>query len=204
MNKPVIILGAGGHARVIADILSTSGNQVLGFLDDVKPAGKDGVLGVISDAVKYRETAVFVVAVGDNAAREELAQKFSGQLRFARAVHPRAVIAKDVNIGEGSVIMAGAVVNPGARIGAHCIVNTSASVDHDCVVEDFAHISPGARLAGNARLGRGSWLGAGGILINGVAVCGGCIIGAGGVVIHSLEVPGTYVGVPVRRIGAND
>lgn len=203
MAEPIIILGAGGHARVIADILALSGNQVLGFLDDGKPAGKDGVLGPVSEAFQYEDTAGFVIAVGNNAAREGLALSFSGRLRFAKAIHPSAVIAKDAAIGAGSVVMAGAVINPGARIGSHCIINTSSSVDHDCVVEDFAHISPGARLAGSARLGRGSWLGAGGVIINGISVCEGCVIGAGGVVIRSIEAPGTYVGVPVRRIGDN-
>ena len=96
--------------------------------------------------------------------------------------------------------MAGAVINPGAQIGIGCIINTSSSVDHDCVVEDYVHISVGAHLSGTVRVGKGTWIGAGAIVSNNINICGGCMIGAGAVVIKDIAEPGTYVGVPAKKL----
>lgn len=205
MPEKVIVIGAGGHGRVIADILRSAGREVLGFLDDraVKKPGIN-VLGRIEDAPGYSDSAEFIIGIGSNKARMEIAGRFAGVLRYTAAVHKNAVIAPGVVPGEGSVVMAGAIVNVGAVIGSHCIINTSASVDHDCVLADFVHLSPGAHLAGNVTLGMGCWLGIGGAVINGVSVCPWCVIGAGGVVIKNLKQPGTYVGVPASLKAANE
>lgn len=198
MPENVIIIGAGGHGRVIADIVKSMELKVLGFLDD-KRQSEEGltILGKIMDAPNFADSARFVIGIGDNKTRLDVARRFEGSLQFLTAVHKSAVIAEDVRLGEGSVVMAGAVINPGTVIGRHCVINTSASVDHDCALSDFVHVSPGAHLAGNVSLGEGTWLGIGGIAINGVSVCPWCVIGAGGVVIRDLNKPGTYVGVPV-------
>lgn len=204
MPEKVIIMGAGGHGRVIADILRSSGREVLGFLDDRAISGPDtNVLGKVEDAPRFKDSAEFIIGIGDNKTRMEIAARFQGVLRFATAVHKSAVIAPGVILGEGSAVMAGAVVNVGAVIGSHCIVNTSASVDHDCALSDFVHLSPGAHLAGNVTLGKGAWIGIGGAVINGVTVCPWCIVGAGGVVIKNLETPGTYVGIPASLKAAS-
>lgn len=198
MPEKVIIIGAGGHGRVIADILRSSGREVSGFLDDHATSGPDtNVLGKVEDAPRFKDSAEFIIGIGDNKTRMEIAERFKGVLRFATAVHKSAVIAPGAVLGEGSAVMAGAVVNVGAVIGSHCVINTSASVDHDCALSDFVHVSPGARLAGNVTLGKGTWIGIGGVVINDVTICPWCVIGAGGVVIKNLDKPGTYVGVPV-------
>lgn len=99
--------------------------------------------------------------------------------------------------------MAGAVINPYARIGEGCIINACASIDHDCIVGNFAHISVGAHLAGTVHLGDGVWMGIGSAVSNNLRICGDCVIGAGAIVIHDIDEPGTYIGVPARRLVKN-
>ena len=198
----VIIIGASGHSKVIADIVLSSGNTLLGFLDDGK-AGQDcmgfPVLGKVMDYVNYPE-AEFVIAIGNAAIRESIAGSLAG-VTWHTAIHPAAVISKyAVTIGEGTVIMANAVVNPGSSIGCHCIVNTAAVVEHDNKIEDFVHLSVGAKLAGTVSVGRSTWVGIGAVVSNNITLCGGCMIGAGAVVVKDIVEPGTYVGVPARRL----
>ncbi len=204
MIKPVVILGAGGHGRVIADCLKSARREVLGFLDDQKsPGGAVHVLGRLSDAPSFANQAEFIIGIGDNKARKAIAQRFAGVLAFTTAVHKSAVLAPDVVLGEGCVVMPGAVINVGSVLGQHNIINTSASIDHDGRLADFVHLSPGARLAGQVTLGEGVWLGTGAIAINNISVHPWCVIGAGGLVIRDLMEPGTYVGVPVAKKAAS-
>ena len=114
--------------------------------------------------------------------------------------HPSAVIGTDVEIGIGSVVMAGVVINSSSRIGKGCIINTSSSLDHDNVIDDYVHISPGVSMAGTVTVGRLSWVGIGSAISNNVKICSGCKVGAGAVVVKDITEPGTYVGVPVRKI----
>lgn len=202
MNESVIIIGAGGHGKVVADIVLCAGDRVLGFLDD-NPSGTSfagfPVLGGTEEFRRWGD-ARFVIAVGSAAARERLAEKIDGA-RLYTAIHPRAVIsALETQIGEGTVIMANAVVNPGAKIGRHCIVNTAAVVEHDNRIGNFVHISVGAHLAGTVTVGKATWVGVGAAVSNNLSVCGGCMIGAGAVVVRDITEPGTYVGVPAARI----
>ena len=204
MSKDVVIIGAGGHAKVIADIVLCSGDNLVGFLDDNMEQGEVvfdeyEVIGKASDTSKYPDKS-FVVAIGDNHVRADIVGKFDG-LNWYTAIHPDAVIAKTCKVGEGTVVMAGVVVNPDAVIGRHCILNTSCSIDHDNVLGDFVHVSPGARLAGTVSIGAYSWICAGATVINNVSVTSDVVVGAGGVVIGDIEEPGVYVGVPVRGVG---
>ena len=199
----VIIIGASGHARVIANIVRCSGNIVDGFLDDREDNQFPGlrVLGCVDDAVKIAQESPatrFVIGTGKNETREKIANRL-GELHYHTAIHPSAVIASDSTIGAGSVVMANAVINTGAVIGQHCIVNTAATVDHDCTIDDFVHLSPGVHLSGSVAIGRASWLGIGVVVSNNVNICGGGIIGAGAVVIKDIETAGTYVGVPAAK-----
>lgn len=199
MSEGIIILGAGGHAKVIADILLASGEPLAGFLDDhVKgPVLDRPVLGTLADIDTFAGTHVFVMGIGDNQTRKKIGERCA--VRWHRAIHPAATIAKSASIGEGSVVMAGAIVNPCARIGRHSIINTAAVVEHDCVVSDYVHLSPGVRLSGKVEIGEGTWLGTSAAVVNNVSVCAGCTIGAGTVVVKDITVPGTYVGVPAKR-----
>lgn len=198
----VIIIGAGGHARVVADIVTSRGDRVLGFLDDdpgVRGSYHLPVLGKIADCRKWPE-ASFILGIGSAAVRKKL-EKLLVNIRWYTAIHPSAVISRlGTSIGEGTVVMANAVVNPGATVGKHCIVNTGAIVEHDNVIGDYAHISVGAKLAGAVTVGESTWVGIGAVISNGLTVCADCMIGAGAVVVRDIEVPGTYVGVPARRL----
>ena len=191
--KQVIIIGAGGHARVIADIVRRAGDNLLGFLDDNVPA-----LGKVKDYVNYPE-AHFIIGIGNAAVRRRIAGELAG-VNWYTAIHPTAVIAENVRIGPGSAVMAGAVVNPGAVIGEHCIVNTGSIVEHDNQIENYVHISVGAKLAGTVTIGENTWVGIGAVVSNNLTVCGDCMIGAGAVVVRNITESGTYVGVPARKL----
>lgn len=191
--KDVIIIGAGGHARVIADIVKAAGDNLLGHLDDHAPA-----LGPVSDYVKFPD-AHFIIGIGSAAVRRRIAERMTG-VNWYTAIHPTAIIGSSVTVGEGTAVMAGAMIGPGARIGTHAIVNTGAIVEHDNQIGDFAHISVGAKLAGTVTVGPDSWIGIGAVVSNNLSICGGCMVGAGAVVVKNLTEPGTYVGVPARRI----
>ena len=201
MSDKVILVGAGGHAKVIADIVLKSGDQLLGFLDD-DPTKTFvlgyPVLGRIEDWEKFSKEAKFLLAIGNNHVREALAETL--KVDWYIAIHPSAQIGIDVVIGEGNAVMANAVINPGARIGKHCIVNTAAVVEHDNQIEDYVHVSVGARLGGTVQIGRASWIGIGAAVKNNVTICGDCLVGAGAGVVKDLFEPGEYVGVPVKKV----
>lgn len=192
----LIIIGASGHGRVVADIAALNVYDDIIFLDgdsSISTCAGYPVLGLDTEADRF-EGDVFI-AVGNAEARKKLMDKYSNRF-FPVLVHPNATIAKDVEIGAGSVIMPGAVINPGANVGKGVIVNTSSSVDHDCVIGDFVHIAVGAHLSGTVVIGDNVWIGTGAIVSNNVNICGGCTIGAGAVVIRDIDIPGIYIGVP--------
>ena len=198
----VIIIGAGGHARVVADIVLRQGDRVLGFLDDSPTAtGAYGIdlLGPVDDYKKYPH-ARFLIGIGSAAVRRKLAARLE-DVTWHTAIHPAATVSRlGVTVGEGTVVMAGAVVSPGARIGDHCILNTGSIVEHDNTIGNYVHISVGAKTAGTVTIGDGTWVGIGATVSNGLTVCGDCMIGAGAVVVKNIDAPGTYVGVPARRM----
>ena len=203
MSERVIVIGASGHGKVVADIVLKSGDTLIGFLDDNEtlPATVAGIplLGKIDDYAKYPDAA-FVIAIGNPAVREKIACRLDG-VHWYTAVHPCAVVsALDMQIGDGSVVMANAVINPSAHIGQHCIINTAAVVEHDNQIGDFAHISVGAKLGGTVSIGDRTWIGIGATVNNNLFICNRCTIGAGAVVIKDIKESGTYVGVPARKI----
>lgn len=197
-SKEIIIIGAGGHGRVIADIITLVGDIVIGFLDDKEPEKLSEIpyLGTCKDILKYQKDAWFIVGIGDNHTRKEMMESY--QVNWYTAIHPSAVIAHDVSVGKGTAVMANAVINTGSNIGKGVIINTAATIDHDCMISDYVHISPGAHLGGTVRIGSETWIGIGAIVSNNIDICGECIVGAGTVVIHPIEVRGVYVGVPAK------
>ena len=202
MNNNVVIIGAGGHAKVIADIIIKSGDNLLGFLDDnikkgTNIVGEYKVIGDFNDRFSIgalNNNTEFIIGLGDNNKREEIAK--TPNFKFYTAIHPSAQIAIDVVIDEGTVIMANSVINPSAKIGKHCIINTGAIIEHDNILEDYVHVSPNATLCGTVSIGKLTHIGAGAVIKNNIRVCENCIIGAGTVVIKNIEKEGTYVGVP--------
>ena len=205
MKDKLIIIGASGHGKVVADIaIKMNKWQSIAFFDDdesIKTSMGLEVIGKTADAFTYKDEADFFVAIGSNATREKIQEKLIEQgLSVVSLIHPSAVIGTDVEIGIGSVVMAGVVVNSSSRIGKGCIVNTSSSLDHDNVIKDYVHISPGVMTAGSVEIGKSTWLGIGSVVSNNVNICSGCKLGAGAVVVKDITEPGTYVGVPVRKI----
>lgn len=201
MNKELIIIGAGGHGLVVADIAKQNGYQKIAFLDDNKEKVYDyPIIGNSSEAVKYRDSDFFV-AIGNNSVREHFVTALEEKdINVISLIHPSSIIAGDVVIGNGTVIMAGAVVNCKSKIGKGVILNTGCTVDHENIIGDYVHLSPGCHTSGQVVIQKETWLGTGSIVINNVEICERCTIGAGCVVISDLSQPGTYVGVPARRI----
>lgn len=205
MKDKLIIIGASGHGKVVADIaIKMNKWQSIAFLDDdesIKTSMGLEVIGKTADAFIYKDEADSFVAIGSNATRENIQEKLIEEgLNIVSLIHPSVVIGTDVEIGIGSVVMAGVVINSSTRIGKGCIINTSSSLDHDNMIEDYVHISPGVNMAGTVKVGNGSWIGIGSVISNNVKICGGCNVGAGAVVVKDITEPGTYVGVPVRRV----
>lgn len=203
MNENVVVIGAGGHGKVVADIIKKSGDVMAGFLDDNTqlPEFYAGfkILGTV-EAYKTYRTSTFVVAIGNSDLRKKIVNQLKN-VKWYTAIHPSAVISDiDVSIAEGTVIMANAVINAGTKIGRHCIINSGAIVEHDNQIEDFVHISVGAKLAGNVHVGEGTWIGIGASISNNLFICSDCMLGAGSVAIKNINEAGTYVGVPVRKV----
>lgn len=200
MKNKLVIIGAGGHGKVCAEIARLNGYQTILFLDD-NPSKKDIVSGTTADIERYLPDCDFFVALGNNELRKkylQLLERANGNI--VTLIHPQSIISDDFSVGEGSVIMAGVVINPGVRIGKGAIINTSTSLDHDNVIGDYVHIGVGTHLAGTVHIGEETFVGAGVTVINNISVCEDCIVGAGAVVIRDIKEKGTYVGVPVRKI----
>jgi len=200
--KKLVIVGAGGHACVIADIAIKTGlYEKIEFLDDVERKNDMGipVVGKIFEIEKHLKNSDFFIGIGNCKIRNEIQEKIialGGSI--ATLIHPNAVIGSFVEIGVGTAVMAGAVINPCVKIGKGVIVNTSSSIDHNCVIGDYSHISVGAHLAGTVTIGTRTWIGIGSTISNNLSVCDDCMIGAGAVVVKDIENVGVYVGVPAR------
>lgn len=199
-QRPLKIIGCGGHGRVVADIARAMGEHPVSFLDD-KPANAPADLSVVGPTLELLPALTgshrFVVGIGDGAARRRLAEAVlaaGGEL--AVLVHPGAVIAHDVSLGEGTVVMAGAVINTGARIGRFAIINTGATIDHDNIIEDNVQIAPGANLAGGVTCRENAFIATGAVVIPRIEIGEGAYIAAGAVVTRSVRPRALVAGCP--------
>lgn len=208
MTERVIVLGAGGHGQVIVDILQQmilggTDLEVLGFVDDSEDQHGESVLGYPilggREALPHIPHESILIAVGDNATRRDLflALAQSGE-RFARAIHPRAVLAHDVVLGTGSVVMAGAIVNTGTNIAANVILNTGSIVDHHCIIAAHTHIAPGSQLGGRVNVGEGGFVGIGATVMPGCRIGAWSVVGAGALARHDVPAGATVVGIPAH------
>ena len=211
MKERLVILGAGGHAKVVIFIVqSLETFDVVGICDDDPSKLGSTVLGVpvkwrISDlpSLKSLATSAFVGvgSVGDSSVRIKLFDMIKEiGFRVPTIISPQAILADDVTIEEGTVIMPGAIVNPGTRIGRNCIINTGSIVDHDCVVEDHVHIAPGATLSGGVHISKGAHIGTGASIIQRIHIGEFAIVGAGAVVVKDVPPNVVVVGVPAKPI----
>ncbi|MCZ7557107.1 MAG: acetyltransferase [Bacteroidia bacterium] len=204
----VVIWGAGGHAKVVADIVRLEGRfQIEGFIDELNPdrAGEafcgSLVIGGRECLEILRKKGILKIlpGFGDCRRRSQLNEELR-TLGFVmpNVIHPRATVAADVCIDGGTIIAAGAVVGPGVRLGRSVIINTAASVDHDCVLGDAVHVCPGAHLAGGVIIGEASQIGIGAVVIDGVCIGAQSLIGAGAVVTKNIPESVVAYGVPAH------
>jgi len=209
-TRPVIVLGAGGHAKVVIATLKAAGVEIIGVTDpDSKTHGQSilgvPVLGGDELAMKHKQGEIELVnGIGStrpSPKRRHIFERFKrAGYGFHAVVHPSAVIGEETDIGEGAQIMAGAVVQPGCRIGVDAIVNTHASVDHDCVIGAHAHVAPGAVLGGGVTIGDGAHVGAGSTVIQNVSIGAGALVAAGAAVVANVVAGGNVAGVPARQM----
>ena len=213
VTMKIIVYGAGGHARVVLDVIEKSGAYTIaGLLDDSAELAGDVRSGyrVLGGSALFRgliEEGVqgMIVALGDNLRRRVVfdAARVAG-FEMVTAIHPSALLGSRVKIGVGSVLVAGVVVNVDAEIGDNVIVNTSASVDHDCRIGAHAHLSPGVRLAGRVTVGEFTHIGIGAVVLPNRIIGKHCIVGAGSVVRADVPDGMVVAGNPARIIKANE
>lgn len=207
MDKPIILIGYGGHGLVAADILLEAGNVIEGYCDK-----EEKELNPFSINYKGNETTFFstehnggafsaFIAVGSAEIRKKVFLFLRSKgVSIINAIHPKAVVAQENVIGKGVFIAASATINPCCKIGDGVICNTSSSIDHECVIGDFTHICPGTVLCGNVTVGKKSFIGANSTVIPGKIIGDNIIIGAGSTVIENISIPGVYAGSPARLI----
>lgn len=195
------LLGASGHAKVIIDSLKASGKKISGLFDDnpeVKELLGYNVFGPF-DPIRLGDEEL-IISVGVNHVRKKIVDKLPVNIRYGNAIHPSAIISAYAALGEGTVVMQGAVIQSSVSIGKHCIINTTASVDHDCLLEDYVHISPNATLCGAVSVGEGSQVGAGAVVIPGIKIGKWSLVAAGAVVMKNVPDNVLVLGNPARVV----
>ena len=189
------LYGASGHGKLVKEILDNTGVDVTAFIDDNPSISEFLGLPVLHEA---SELGPIIVCIGKCDIRRQVAEHL--KCKFATAIHSSAVVSPSARIGDGTVVMQGAVIQAEVSIGKHCIVNTKASVDHECVIEDFVHIAPGVTISGNVHIGTGTWIGVGATVIQGVRIGKNCFIGAGSVIVHDVPDNSKGYGVPFKVV----
>lgn len=214
--KKIVIIGASGHAKVVADIiLSTKRDlneeiEIVAFLDDnyknleYKEIYGIPIAGNLDQIEKFNsEGCLFIIAIGNNYIRQKIYEKYN-KLNYYTAIHPKATIAKEVLIGEGTVIMANVVVNAYSVIGKQCILNTASIIEHDNKLKDYVHVSPNTILCGEVSINNRSWIGAGSVVKQQISIGENVIIGIGTIVIRDVKDNCTVVGNPGKVIKKGD
>lgn len=201
------LFGASGHCKVVIDIIETVKEHTIEGVIDHNPKS-DFIFDIpilnFNQVENFREKQ-FIVSIGDNKKRKRVVELIKAV--FVKAIHPKSIVSRYSKILEGTVIMAGVIINANSKIGKHCIINTGAIVEHDCVIEDFVHISPNASVAGNVCLGEGSHIGIGATIIQGITIGKWAVVGAGAVIIENVPDNAVVVGIPgkiIKYIITND
>lgn len=208
-RNQIVIIGSGGHAKVVADILEKQNQvKIVGFIDDNKPRGtfEYGYEVIGDQSYLVQNLHLFdggIVAIGDNWIRSKVVANVIRHIpdfHFITAVHPSAIIARGVQLGLGTVVMAAAVINSDTVIGNHCIINTSSSVDHDCIFGDFVNLAPGAATGGNVKIGDYTTLSLGANIIHSIQIGEHTVIGAGSNVVTDIGSLQVAYGSPAKVV----
>lgn len=206
----IIVVGGGGHAKVLISILKKmKAYEIIGYTDiknkgnilDVSYLGNDDILSEIMKEQKHCNAVIGVGSVDLSEERKRI-KTFVESLGFdlPAVVSPNAIVNEGVRIGKATVVFDGVVINSGTKIGECSIINTNSTVEHDCEIGDYVHIAPGATLSGGVKVGNNSFIGTGANIIQTKTICENCFIGAGSTVVESCLTPGTYVGVPAKKV----
>lgn len=202
MFNRLVIVGAGGHGKVVADIALRNGYKNICFVDD-NAVGECFGYPIIGTSVSIEHLdngkTDFVIAVGNNKIRKKIAENHN--VNWVILIHPSAQVGTKVKIETGTVVMAGAVINACATIGQHCIINSCAVVEHDNILADYVHISPNVALGGTVHVGECTHIGIGATVKNNINICDNCRIGAGAVVVKDIAKNGVYTGIPAKLVG---
>lgn len=206
--KKIIILGAGGHAKVLIDALLASNNHIYALTDansELKGSKVFGIPVIGNDAkiLSYNADEILLVnglgSTHSTVLRKKVYNKWvSKGYEFKSVIHPKAVISNLANIGNGNQVLANAVINAGAILAENCIINTAAIVEHDCQISNHVHISPNATVLGNVKIGAESHIGAGATILQNLSVGERCLVGAGAVVVKSVATEQKVLGVPAK------
>ena len=207
--KDIIVIGGGGHARVVISILKKLQSEIRGYTDrktngDVLGAvflGTDDEIAMLLTGSRNASAVIAVGQVGSGKHREDIWQRLcSLDLVFPKVISPDAIVNEEVVVGHATVVMDGAIINTGARLGVGVIANTHATIEHDVTLDDWVHVAPGATISGGVRVGRCSMIGTGATVIEGRSIAEDVIVGAGATVVRDITEPGVYVGTPATRI----
>lgn len=196
----ILLYGGSGHAKVIRDCITASGEKVHSIFDDnpsLKSLDDTPVVGAYNP--DFEKNLSLIISIGDNLTRKMVSEKIKHH--FGIAIHPSVIFSSYSKVLPGTVLMPAVVVNAGVLIKKHVIVNTGAIVEHDCVVEDYVHVSPSATLCGNVKVGEGTHIGAGAVVLPNLSIGKWCVIGAGAVVRENIPDYSVVIGVPGRIVG---
>ncbi|AUS85405.1 sugar acetyltransferase [Lysinibacillus sp. YS11] len=207
MNKPIIMIGNGGHASVLTEMLLAQKETIIGFTVPTAEENAFGLTYLGSDEVieKYSPSDIeLVLAIGTikpSPLREKIFTKFTQKkYRFKSVIHPSAIIAPSVQLGQGVQIMAGAIIQTNAKIADNNIINTGSLIDHDCRIESHVHIAPGTKISGNVHIRKGTHIGIGATILQGIEIGESCLIGAGAVVLKNIANHMKAIGVPAKEV----
>ncbi|MGL5023158.1 MAG: acetyltransferase [Cetobacterium sp.] len=207
--KEIVIIGAGGHAKVIIDIILQrkkilNDNLIVkGILDDSFSENEEKklfeipIIGNVNKISELSSNIYYIIAIGNNSIRKKISQNYK-EIKYITLIHPKAIIAENVSISTGTVLMAGSIVNACTKIGKHCIINTGSIIEHDNIIKDYVHISPGAILCGGVIVEEETWIGTGSTIIQGLKIGTKVIVGAGSIVIKDIEAECKVVGNPAK------
>ncbi|WP_069650357.1 acetyltransferase [Caloranaerobacter ferrireducens] len=214
MKEKVILIGGGGHCKVVIDAIKRENRYEIVGITDIRSIGEKVLnVPIIGNDSKLQEirnsginkALITLGSIKDNSYRISLYDKVKRiGFSFINVIHPQAIIGEQVFMENGNVILPGVIINACTRIGNNCIINTGSIIEHDCVIGDHVHISPGVKIAGGVKIGKGSFIGIGSTIIQGVKIGNNVTIGAGAVVIEDIPDNAIVVGIPAKNIKYKD